>query len=262
MNSWQLAQQIKNELEAITWPGGSQDAVFGSSGVYVHAGPLTSDQHPNAFPFALVTIDAGAPDPDDPDLIEQQFTVVTAVRARGNSMGEHAVIGGPRPDIGQSAGAGSSEVSARVRAAIEKLTRYDGSAMIVSGTGVTATGTLQDQNHIAYETFTITAQCTSDEHYTAPQGLKRTGDTWEWDPTSATQRFDFLHFQLGYVPGDTPATDPTDAAWVNTNTSSYGMGIANYAAGRTYQVFAVYDPRGTGSAAYYSEPERGSYVVT
>lgn len=262
MNAWQLAQQIKHELERITWPNGSQSVVFGENGVFVHAGPLTSDQHPNAFPFALVTIDAGAPDPDDPDLIEQQLTIVTAVRARGNSMGEHAIIGGPRPDIGQSAGAGSSEVSPRVRAAVQKLTRYDGAAMIVSGTGVAATGSMQDQNHIAYETFTVTAQCTSDEHYTAPQGLTRNADTWEWNPTSAIGRFDFMQFQLGYVTGDTPATSPLDSGWVNVNTSSYGMGLAPYVPGRVYQVFAVYDPRGTGSAAYYSAPERGSYMVT
>lgn len=262
MNSWQMAQQIKAELQAITWPGGGQEVVFGQNGVIVHAGTLSEDEHPRAFPFALVSIGAGAPDPDAPDLIEQQFDIVTAVRVRGDHMGEHAVIGGARPDIGSSSGAGSSEVAERVRAALQGLTRYDGAAMIVSGTGVAQTQVMQDKAHVAYEGYTVTAQCTSQPFHTAPQVLKRVANTFTWDATAAQQRFDFLHFVLGYVVGDTPADSPLDAGWTTIATTTYGMANATVAGGRTYQVFAAYDPRGTAAAAYYSAAERGSYVAT
>jgi hypothetical protein len=262
VNSWQFAQQIKRELQVVTWAEGNQEVVFGPRGVMVHAGPLQEKQIPSTFPFALVTIDAGAPDPDAPDLIEQQFTVVTAAQCKGSTMGEHAVIGGSRPDLGSSNGAGSSEVGERVRAALQGLTRYDGAAMIVSGTGVTAQQQLEGKNHIAYETYTVTAQCTSQPLYTAPQTLKRNNDTWTWDAAPAQQRFDFLHFRFGYVVGDTPVDSPLDSGWTNVNTTTYGMSATSTEPGRVYQVFAAYDPRGTGSEAYYSAPERGSYRVT
>ena len=263
MNSWQFAQQVKAELQTITWPGGNGEVVFGQGGVFVHAGPLTEEQHPRAFPFALVTIDAGAPDPDAPDLIEQQFTVVTAVRGRGSSMGENAVIGGNRPNIGSSSGAGSAEVGERVRAALQGMTRYDGGAMIVSGTGVTAQQTLQGKNHVAYETYTLTAVCTSQEHYTAPQVMKLAGSTFTWNPAAAQQRFDFHEFVFGYITGDTPADSPLSTGWTTVSTTTYGMADGSPVGnGRVYQVFAGYDPRGTGASAYYSDAERGSYIVT
>lgn len=263
MNSWQMAQQIKRELQVVTWAGGNQEVVFGQGGVFVHAGPLSEDQHPRAFPFALVTIDAGAADEDAPDLIEQQFTVVTAVRGRGSSMGEHAVIGGSRANIGSSSGAGSSEVGERVRSALQNMTRYDGGAMLVSGTGVTAQQQVQGKNHVAYETFTLAAMCTSQEHYTAPQAIKRVNNTLTWDPVSAQQRFDFLEFVFGYTTESTPAASPSASGWTTVSTTTYGMASDDpVAGGRIYQVFAGYDPRGTGTSSYYSAPERGSYVAT
>lgn len=264
MNTWQIVQQLKYALQRVTWPGGSQDAVFGSAGVYVTAGPMTSEQHPTAFPFALISVEGGAPDAEDPGLIEQQITVVTAVRVRGDGMGEFAVIGGARGDIGKSAGAGATEVAARVRTAIETLTRYDGGAMLVSGTGTTAPSKLEGQEHIAYDSFAVTALCTSDEHYTAPQTLKRSGgDIWTWDADSASNRFDFKEFDFGYVTGDEPVSSPLDASWNSLETTTYGMSSQTYTPGRVYQVFATYNPRSTSATAtHYSAPERGSYLVT
>ena len=66
MNSWQLAQQIRHELQLVSWEQGSADPVFGSRGVLVYAGALSEEQHPPGFPFALVTVGSGSPDPDDP----------------------------------------------------------------------------------------------------------------------------------------------------------------------------------------------------
>ena len=88
MNSWQLAQQIRHELQLVSWEQGSADLVFGSRGVLVYAGALSEEQHPPGFPFALVTVGSGSPDPDDPDLIEQQFGIIAAVQVVGDPMGQ------------------------------------------------------------------------------------------------------------------------------------------------------------------------------
>ena len=121
MNSWQLAQQIKHELGLVAWDSGSRDVVFGPRNVLVYAGALGEDQHPPGFPFALVTVGSGSPDPDDPDLIEQQFGIIAAVQVVGDPMGQGAIIGSSRADYGKSAGAGIAEVGERVRYAIERL---------------------------------------------------------------------------------------------------------------------------------------------
>ena len=53
MDPWQMAQQIKHELEQVIWHN-SGDLVFGINGsVAVFAGPPTADQIPEGMPGAL-----------------------------------------------------------------------------------------------------------------------------------------------------------------------------------------------------------------
>lgn len=251
MNPWQLAQQIKHKLATVKWPGGSQEVVFGPRSVFIYSGqPPADDEISPGFPFALVTIDQGTPDPDDPDLLQQQFTITIACEVAGDPMGEHAVIGSSRKDLGKSVGAGSAEVSERVRSALQALTGVDGAPLTISGTGITGPAVPADGRHVTFETYTVTGYCTSQLYWTPPTNLRRSGGDWVWTGTQCSNRFDFLQYRLGRVAGTTPVANPSQATILYTGTATSVTLAAT--AGYTYMIWADYDPRGLKSVAYSS----------
>jgi hypothetical protein len=261
MNSWQLAQQIRHELQLVSWEQGSADLVFGSRGVLVYAGALSEEQHPPGFPFALVTIGSGTPDADDPDLIEQQFGIIAAVQVVGDPMGQGAVIGSSRADYGKSAGAGIAEVGERVRYAIEKLNTYVGASIIVSGSGVGAPASMGKGKHHAFEEYTVTALCTSRPDYQSPEQLQYVDGNIEWQGEWISRRFDFLRYTLGYTSDGVPVASSSDLdAIIYQGTES----SFEYAAdsGFVYQVFADYNGHGGATPSASSQALRGSYLLT
>lgn len=258
MNPWQMAQQLRHELRAVTWPSGGS-TVFGTSGVFVFAGQPSEDALPSAFPFALVTIDSGAADPDEPSLIRQSFAIAVAVECAGDPLGEFAVIGGGRPAAGNSAGAGLAEVAERVRYAVQKLTGADGAGLVVSSTGIGAPTTIGRGRHLTIESFALEALCTSQEHYAAPQEMSRNANILRWNGARCSPRFDFLRYRVGWVAGATPASAPSGTTIVYTGTAQECA--VTVTPGRVYQVFADYVPRGGATVAASSEAIVGSYVA-
>lgn len=259
MNPWQMAQQLKHELATVEWPG-TENVVFGPLSVLVYAGALTEDQHPPAFPFALVTIGPGTADPDDPDLIEQTFNVLVATEVAGDPLGEHAVIGGARA-AGSNANAGIAEVAERVRAAVERLTFFSGGSVVISGQGSGTPATLGKGRHVVFDEYRVTAWCTSRPVYTAPQELRLVGDTWSWRGEQCAARYDFLEFRLGFLT-DADA-DAVESAAELDGTIYTGDAIETSVLpvpGRLYQLFAVYGSRGAAEAV--SEPLVGSTLLT
>jgi hypothetical protein len=260
VNPWQLAQQIKHKLQTVTWATGSAQAVFGTRSVFVYGGaPQDEEIHPG-FPFALVTMDAGTPDTDHPDLIEQQFTVVTCVEVAGDPMGEFAIIGSSRTDAGSSAGAGIAEVAERVRSAVQSLTGIDGASMVVSGQGVTAPQQIGNGRHVVYDSFGVTAMCSSQPWYAEPQQLNRNALVLSWSGAHCSSRFDFLRYKLTYRAGSTPHQAPDVATTLYTGTAtSY---TATSVPAGIYTCFAEYDARRTGTATVASDGRLvGSYLV-
>jgi len=258
VNPWQLAQQIKHELGLVRWGVGAKDLVFGTS-VYIYAGAPNPEDRPPAFPFALVAVGSGTPDADAPDLIEQQFSVATAVEVAGDPLGELAVIGSSRADLGKSAGAGSAEVAERVRVTLQALTTYDGASIIVTGSGIGGATALGEGRAVAFDEYTVTALCTSAAGYAAPQNLKAAGDTWSWAGSWCSERFDFLRYTLGYKSGATPATGIADLdaiLYTGTDTETAVLPVP----GRVHHIFASYSSRGSvveGSSAV----ELGSFLI-
>lgn len=256
-----MAQQLKHELATIAWPGGSGEVVFGASSVHVYAGAAAETALPPGFPFALVTIDSGTPDDDDPDLLEQLFGVLAVVEVAGDELGEFAIIGSSRSDTGKSAGAGVAEVAERVRAAAQRLTAYDGAATIVSAAGVGGTQALGRVRNVAMAEFTVRAQCTSAPAYSAPQQLRVAGGTWRWAGDWCAARFDFLHFALGYVNGAEPVATLAELDGIIYTGTNLETAFAP-APGRVYQLFACYNGHGGAGVTASSEAERGTFVAT
>jgi hypothetical protein len=255
-----MAQQLKSLLQKVAWPGGS--VVFGHS-VFVYAGTQPDEKAlPGRFPFAFVTINDGKADPDDPDLILQDFSVVTVVNVAGDPLGEQAILGASRVDAAASGGAGSAEVAERVRVAVQRLTGVDGAPLIVSGSATAAPYTLANGRHVVAEQFTVTALCTSQKNHQPPQLFRLVGDTFSWFGEQCSARFDFLQFRIGYVTGTTPATDAADFEGVAyTGTVPFSPVVTQ--PGRTYSVVADYHPRGLTTPEASSDPSAvGCFFTT
>jgi len=169
MNPLQIAQQIKHVLATLTWPGGSQDLVFGARGVFVFAGTPTEEQIPAGFPWAMVGLDTGTPDEDQPELIRQGLTILMAAEVAGDPLGEFSMIGGAAADLGKSVGRGILEVMSVARPAIQDLVTSDGAQIMVSSASFGTPATLGGGRHIAVSELNIEALCVSSLHYASPQ---------------------------------------------------------------------------------------------
>ncbi len=266
MNPWQMAQQIKHKLKAVVWPlapSGTTEVVFGDQGVTVFAGTPTEEQIPPGFPWCLVGIGTGTADEDSPDLLEQQFALITGVDVAGDPMGEHSIIGGAVADLGKSVGRGIAEVAARVRAAVENLTGADGARIMLSTTSIDTPSALGRGRHLTIDEHTMTAICTSDLQYSAPQVVRHDlgeAEVWNWEGAHCSNRFDFVQYRLVRKAGITASTDPTDGTVIYTGTAATTTQTAT--SGFTYTVFADYSSRKQTSVIEgSSSAEVGSYLV-
>ena len=259
MNPWQLAQQLKAELQAVTWPTGSAEVVFGTYGVHVFAGSPTEDQIPPDFPWVLVGIDNAEADEDHPEFLTQGYTLLSAADVAGDPLGEHGIIGGSVADLGASVGRGVSEVAERVRAAVENLTGADGAKILVSAVSTGSPTPFGRGKHLVLDEHTLTALCTSTLHYAAPQLLQLSGSLWTWNGPHCSDRFDFLQYRLVEKTGSTASSTPSDGTVVYTGTTA-NVTFAT-TSGRTYTVFADYNARGAATVEGSSDSEVGSFRV-
>lgn len=253
-----MAQQIKHKLQTVAWLTGSAKVVFGTQQgqVAVFTGTPTQEQTPQAFPFCMVGIDGGDPDEDHNEFMEQRFSLLFGADVAGDPLGEFALIGGSTGNLGTSAGRGVVELAARVRAAVEDLTGADGARMLL-GTIRTGVPTILDGKHCALSEITLTATCTSQLHYDAPQEIAHDGSDWTWVGTHCSNRFDFLQYRLYSVSGTAPSTAPGIDTLLYTGTAATFTGAATN--GLTYTVFADYNGRGAATVEDSSEPEVGAY---
>lgn len=258
MNPWQMALQIRHELRTVTWTGG--EVVFGSRGAVIYAGTPNEKQFPPAFPWVLVGLGSGTMDPDHPDYITQTFGLMVAANVVGDPMGEFALMGSSSQSNTSSAGRGVLEVAERARFAVQSLTGADGAQVLVSGASTGGPFPLgQTGRHIAVQEFSLTALCTSQLHYAAPQQIAHDGTTWTWTGTHCASRFDFLRYRLTRKSGSSPSSTPTDGTILYEGTSP--SFAAPKDTGYTYTVFADYSPRGKSDAEGSSSAEVGSYLV-
>lgn len=259
MNPLQMALQIRHKLRTVAWTTGSAEVVFGTRAVHIYAGSPTEEQIPPGFPWALVGLDSGSADIDDPDLITQRFTVLVATEVAADPEGELAVIGGSVADLGRSVGRGVGEVAERARAAVQDLTGADGAKIQIAATSYSSTSVLGRGRHIAMAEMSLEALCTSQPHYAAPQRIAWATNLWSWAGTHCSNRFDFLQYRLVRKAGSTPSANPSDGTVVYTGTAASFVGAKT--GGNVYTVFADYNGRGGSTVEASSDPEVGAYLT-
>lgn len=259
MNPFQMALQIRHKLRTVVWPTGAGDLVFGARGAIVFAGTPTEEQIPPGFPWCLVGLGTGDPDEDHPELITQTFNLITGVDVAGDPMGEHSIIGGAVANLGKSVGRGIAEVGVRVRAAVQNLTGMDGAKILLTATAIDTPTAFGRGRHLTIDEHTLTALCTSDLHYAAPQVIAHDGTDWTWTGGHCSSRFDFLQYRLVRKTGFEPGTGPSDGTTVYTGTPATFTGVATN--GNTYTVFCDYNARKGSTIDGSSGVEVGSYKV-
>lgn len=243
MNARQMAQQIRHVLATMTWPESPNALVFGARLSFVVAGPPTEDELPGAFPFVLVNATGGGSDPDDPNLSEEEFSVLTVTDVSGGRMGEQSVVGGAKSTLGTSANRGVLELDERVRAALQDLRGIDGAALQLSATGPGSTVQLGRGRHLAIGESNFTGWVTGAPSYTHPTRLAVAGSTWTWKGDQCSNRFDFIQYRLGFVAGAIPAQSPSDLdTTIYTGTAPTASVLP--VTGKAYSVFAEYGSRG------------------
>jgi len=243
MNSRQMAQQIKHVLEAAVWPESPNNLVFGERMVFVVAGLPDEDELPGSFPFAQINIGGGTGDPDDPNLFDQTFDVLTVADVSGGRMGERALTGGAKSSLGTSANRGVLELNDRVRDALKDLRGIDGAALQLNATSAGSPVRLGRGRHLAIGESTFAGWVTAAPSYTHPTRLAKSGSDWTWKGDQCSARFDFIRYRLGYVDGTTPAETPDDLDTV-VYTGTAALTTVAPVAGKAYSIFADYGTRG------------------
>lgn len=239
-----MAQQMRHLLETATWPEGSGALVFGTRMVFVLAGPPDEDELPGGFPFAIVNLGGGTADPDDPNLLQQTFDVLTVADVAGDAMGQSALLGGAKGVSGTSANRGVLELNDRVRDALKDLRGADGCTLQLHATATGSPVRLGRGRHMAIGETSFTAWVTAAPSYTPPTRLAESSNTWTWTGTQCSSRFDFLQYRLGYVDGSDPAQAPGDLDTV-VYTGTAATTTHTPVAGKAYSVFADYGTRGS-----------------
>jgi len=262
VNARQFAQQIKHKLEAVTWPAGSQDVVFGTQNrVVVYAGTPTEEQIPPGFPWALVGIGPAQFDADDPGLATQELTVTVGASVAGDPMGAQAITGGPILDQGKSAGRGVGDLVERALSAVRSLLGSDGAKVILSAASTGSPTALGRGRHLAIAEVSLSAVCTAAEHWSAPQRLRYSTvasvGRWTWEGSHCEARYDFYRYRLVRKQGTTPSVSPSDGTTVYTGTEAKFVGSQN--SGYVYTIFCDYNSRGAALVEGSSSAERGAY---
>lgn len=261
MNEGQMAQQIRHVLATATWPESPNRLVFGDRMAFVVAGLPDEDELPGGFPFVLVNIGSGTSDPDDPNLLEQSFDILTVADVSGGRMGEQALVGGAKSSMGTSANRGVLELNGQVREALKDLKGVDGCALQLSSSSAGAPVRLGRGRHMAIGQSTFTGWITASPSYTAPTKLAESSGTWTWTGGQCSSRFDFIRYRLGYVAGTAPAQTPEDLdtiVYTGTNATTSHSPVS----GKTYSIFADYGARkGTNIDGSNDGRELGAYKV-
>lgn len=255
MTDWQVSRQLKFILAKATWPTGSTK-IFTQVRITAKITPeLLSTMVP---PFMVFQIGAGESQPDNPDLILQNFPGIIVAAVAGDDIGERALIGSNRTSAIQSKGRGLLEFQEEVSRQIKFLTSAIGVKIAGRYRGSTDGELLASPGFVAFRVLGFEAFVTDERFYHPPRQFRTTATgggsaTFAW--ALPPSRFDTLAMILRRGAAGSPPLSPTSGTGVPlsgplavTVTDSPGPGSFSYS------LFMTYDETTDGTSDRFSVP--------
>lgn len=159
-----LLNNIKTELLAQTWTGGSNKVFGGGSIIITTYAELDAVLAYAQCPFAIIMPGEFPSDPEygeEPDFLIGQVTVRIGTILPGETLGENPLMGANRPDSTKSEGAGLYQIEQEVYNALGRLNTNDGINIQFRQTGEAQATLLPDKRYIAFEDMKFEAVCTA-----------------------------------------------------------------------------------------------------
>lgn len=272
MTPGQMIKQMRYLLQQATWSVSPNEKIVGDS-VYVTSGPPAGeDDLPVRMPFALLNLGGSRSDPNDPDLLEQEFVLVIAAAVHGDPLGQNAVLGGPGASsgrYGKSDGRGLVELESGLLAVLGRLTGADGCQVIAYEDGSPAPERVDGEN-IVWRRYTLRGVCTRQEEYLGPVNLTvdlstpgQAALSWDLPPEVYSRRRIVCRRASGATA---PADQDSGASVALSGDLATSVTVTGLSAGsHSFALFCAHTESGAATDEKWSAQVVGSYrtgVVT
>lgn len=259
MNAWQMLQQIRYKLDALTWGEGANEPVLGGGAIITAGLPSEYIDHMGS-PFVVLNVGGGQVHDEEAELIpDQQFSLSIVMHSQ-DSHGVLTLIGGNRPSgPGSSENRGLLEIEEVVINEVEQVMGIGGTTIRMVSAYDAAADQLDNGVYFGARTYTLSCACTRFRYYHPPRNLSISGTTLSW--ALPPDRYDRYNIVVRESASSTPpasVTDGTPVALGSLLATSVDVGAGS---GRSWAVFAGYDETGSSSAERYSLQEPGTTLV-
>jgi len=269
VNLRQAVKQLQYLLQSRYWDDdNTNDLVFGSSGVRITTG-LSADQAMGLrLPFALIKVQDGSSDDEDPQLSTETIEIAIAARGAQDQYGESAVVGSSRTSgDGNSQGRGILEVERELLSVLRNLDGTQGIAVAgVSKSQLAVEDVGGMVGFVAARAYQLDVDVVIDPYFHPVPRISAVNDTggqatltWILPP----DRWDRQEVILRRASGSTAPTSVTGGTGVTlasalptTHADDPGAGTWSYA------IFAGYDDDGDGTSDNYSAAATVTIAVT
>lgn len=254
MNTWQALRQIKELLEAATWPDAGGEVVFGQ--VVTTAGFSRANRPAIRYPLAVVTPAGMKADEAMEGLEDQAFEVAVWQKVEGDPYGESALTGGARAGGAISSdGRGLCEIEEQLKAELGKIAGANGVHLRVDAAGAAGSEEDPEDGYLAYRSYSFTGWLTAQRTYPPARSLRAEDGggqadlTWRLPP----DRFDRLSVVIRRAEGSTAPADVSSGTDVPvgglvSSVEDTGLASGTY----SYALFMGYDETEAGVADRYS----------
>jgi hypothetical protein len=258
VDAGQILQQVKFELQSVTWDDSPGNSVFGGTdSVKITGGVDDRLLNEIRYPAAFVVDQGSDTDPEEPCIRNRRVLVGIMLCQFGDRFGEATMIGSNRSATdGTSVSRGIMEVAERVHKAIGRLEKVDGINRLGFLESDVQPVFVRDMRVVLQKDFVMNIvheEVTSFPPVCLLSAVGAAGSvTLTWQETGP--RYDSFNIHIRRVAGSSSGFPPTSGTFV----ADVALGTLTYvdapgAGTFTYGVWGGYDADGDGTRDHFSE---------